>query len=197
MNYYQELTIIPQGEDISPYFIWSKLYTQLHIAFVEHKDNNDQVPYGVSFPQYRVDHKGDKTFMTLGTKLRVFAHNESELEQLNLAKQLERLSDYVHISSIKAVPDKVAHLHVMRDRKKAFCPKRNKAYADRRGISEKEAKAHFMKTSQRLPLPFIQLKSETNNQLFTLNINQKPADKLETGAFNTYGLSRTSTVPHW
>jgi len=33
MKVYQEITIIKTPE-ISPYFIWSKLYTQLHLALV-------------------------------------------------------------------------------------------------------------------------------------------------------------------
>ncbi|HNN29956.1 MAG TPA: type I-F CRISPR-associated endoribonuclease Cas6/Csy4, partial [Agitococcus sp.] len=37
MKYYQELTLIAQAE-VSLYVIWSKLYTQLHLAFVEQKD---------------------------------------------------------------------------------------------------------------------------------------------------------------
>ena len=51
MKYYQEITLIDQAE-ISPYFIWSKLYTQLHIAFAEIKDADDKISMGTSFPQY-------------------------------------------------------------------------------------------------------------------------------------------------
>lgn len=58
MHHYIELTLIKDSE-ISPYFIWSKLYTQLHLAFVEQKDANEQIPYGVSFPEYKsVEVKG-------------------------------------------------------------------------------------------------------------------------------------------
>ena len=52
MKFYQEITLIPQA-DISPHAVWSKLYTQLHLAFVEQKDEQDKTIYGVSFPQYR------------------------------------------------------------------------------------------------------------------------------------------------
>ena len=40
MKFYQEITLIDQAE-ISPYFIWTKLYTQLHIALAELKDANN------------------------------------------------------------------------------------------------------------------------------------------------------------
>ncbi len=102
MNYFIELTLIKDSE-ISPYFIWSKLYTQLHLAFVEQKDSNEKIPYGVSFPEYKELDGKDKKIMLLGSKLRVFAHSSDELQKLDLNKWLERLTDYVHIKSVKAV----------------------------------------------------------------------------------------------
>jgi CRISPR-associated endonuclease Csy4 len=51
MDYYQEITLIDQAE-ISPYFLWSKIYMQLHFALVEMKDQYNQVPIGISFPDY-------------------------------------------------------------------------------------------------------------------------------------------------
>ncbi|MCB1657498.1 MAG: type I-F CRISPR-associated endoribonuclease Cas6/Csy4, partial [Pseudomonadales bacterium] len=47
MKYYQELTLIAQAE-VSVYVIWTTLYTQLHLAFVEQKDTHNKTPYGVS-----------------------------------------------------------------------------------------------------------------------------------------------------
>ena len=67
MQFYQEITLIDQAE-ISPYFIWSKLYTQLHIALAESKDIDNQVNIGVSFPQYIFEEKikGGKSQSQLG-----------------------------------------------------------------------------------------------------------------------------------
>ena len=39
MNFYQEITLIPDAE-ISPYFLWSKVYTQLHIALADVKNQH-------------------------------------------------------------------------------------------------------------------------------------------------------------
>src|SRR5699024_6412398 len=98
--------------EITPYFIWSKLYTQLHLALVEQQNPDKKVNFGVSFPEYLYqeknnDKEGSKEFASLGTKLRVFGPSQQELEQLNLSKWLERLTDYVHIKSIQPVPDEV------------------------------------------------------------------------------------------
>lgn len=198
MKHFIELTLLTDPE-ISPYFLWSKLYTQLHLAFVEHKDAQEQVPYGVSFPQYRAEQKGEKSLVSLGGKLRIFATTEAELVALNLAQWLQRLEDYVHVSRIKAVPDDkpIRHLCVSRDRAKPFSVARNAAYAARRGISEAAAQQHFGESSRLKPLPFIMLKSLTNGQEFSLKIDQKPADEARQGRFGSYGLSHTSTVPHW
>jgi CRISPR-associated endonuclease Csy4 len=198
MKCFIEITLLTDPE-ISPYFLWSKLYTQLHLAFVEHKDANEKVPYGVSFPQYRVGQKGDVAFVTLGSKLRIFAETNEQLKALNLSSWLERLLDYVHVSSIKPMPtDKpISYLTVARDRAKPFSPARNAAYAARRGMSEVAAQQHFMQNSRLKPLPFITLNSLTNGQTFALKIDQKPADEACSGVFSSYGLSATSTVPHW
>lgn len=198
MMFYVEITLL-DAEEIAPYALWGKLYTQLHLAFVEHKDAQEQVPYGVSFPQYRAEQKGEKSFVSLGSKLRIFAATEGELVALNLSRWLQRLEDYVHVSRIKAVPDDkpIRHLCVSRDRAKPFSVARNAAYAARRGISEAAAQQHFGDSSRLKPLPFIMLKSLTNGQEFSLKIDQKPADEARQGRFGSYGLSHTSTVPHW
>ena len=43
MNYYREITILPNA-DISFYFIWQKLYQQIHLALVENKTGMTHPP---------------------------------------------------------------------------------------------------------------------------------------------------------
>lgn len=53
INYYQEITII-ESPEIPPYCIWSKLYTQVHLALVEMKKTDESVVnIGVGFPGYK------------------------------------------------------------------------------------------------------------------------------------------------
>ena len=59
--FYQEITILTDPE-ISPYFIWSKLYTQLHIALADLHNKQGIDSIGVSFPNYKFEKKGEKTF---------------------------------------------------------------------------------------------------------------------------------------
>lgn len=207
IKYYQELTILPNDE-VSPYFIWSKLYTQIHLAFVEMQDANAQVPIGVSFPEYKVGESKGKALILLGAKLRIFAHNEATLIKLNFPKWLARLEDYVHIKSIKPVPDNVLnHLIVSRYR-----PKSNIELAARRIVKRKqitlEQAIEYLNTvdeAKKLkgyekrwePFPYIQMKSLSGKQDFSLCISQTTADEIKVGVFSTYGLSAQSTVPHW
>lgn len=215
MLFYQELTLIKTPE-ISHYFIWSKLYAQLHLALVEQQNPDKTVNIGVSFPEYQCAAKDGKIIGTLGSKLRVFARTKSELQQLNLNKWLERLVDYVHIKSIQSVPDNIScHVNVRRYRADTKLDRLTRRYAKRRGISFEEARAeqnqrfadthnltlhqaqqHYIQPKVK-DYPFIKLQSLSGEKEFSLLIAQVEAEQCCSGSFSTYGLSSQSTVPHW
>ena len=46
MNYYQELSLLPQ-EEIPINFLWSKVFQQIHLGLVEMQDDQLRVPIGV------------------------------------------------------------------------------------------------------------------------------------------------------
>ena len=197
MHTYVELTLIKDGE-ISPYFIWSKLYTQLHLAFVEQKDTNGQVPYGVSFPEYRIDSSKGKAIGLLGNKVRVFANDDAELEQLNLGKWLERLTDYVHIKSPKRVETVKDHITVSRHHAQPSLEGLARRYASRHNVHVDEALKR-LDGFKRKPecYPYIQISSLSDGHRFYLHIHQQTVNEERSGKFSTYGLSAISTVPHW
>jgi CRISPR-associated endonuclease Csy4 len=196
MRYYQELTLIEQAE-IPLYFLWSKLYRQLHLAFVVHKDERELIPYGVSFPQYYFN--SDKNVGFVGAKLRIFASKE-QFETLNLAEVLNNLVDYVHITGVREVPqDKITGFACYyRARPKDSVEQRILHQAKRRQVSIQEATEHFKGYVQHsLNLPFIGLKSSSSAMEFKLLIGKATLDKESTGKFGTYGLSNSSTVPEF
>lgn len=195
MQYYLELSLLP-NEDTSVYFLWSKLYTQLHLAFVEQKDSQEKIAYGVSFPRYRLS--TDKGIGFLGDKLRIFANSTQELEQLNLNKWLERLNDYVHITAPRETPNNVSYAIYSRAVPKDSVEKRILHQAQRRNISITEAATHF-KDHVYPPLiePFISLKSLSGQHIFKLHIKKTLTDEGSMGKFGTYGLSKTVTVPEF
>jgi CRISPR-associated endonuclease Csy4 len=197
MYYYQEFTLIKDSE-ISIYFIWSKFYTQLHLAFVEQKDIHDQIIYGISFPEYKIVEAKGKKITIIGSKLRIFANSIQALEQLKLDIWLERLKDYVHIKSPKVVENVTQYLIVNRYRPQTNVGALARRYANRHGVSLDVALKRLEGFKQKLePFPYIRLKSLSGGSDFSLCINQKVTDKENVGRFSTYGLSATSTVPHW
>ena len=205
MKYYQEITLIDQAE-ISPYFIWSKLYTQLHLAFAERKDANDKVNIGVSFPKYIFEQKTEdrKARINLGDKLRLFAESESDLEKLDLKKWLDRLTDYLHVTSIREVPEAKITGYATYSRKqvKSNAERLARHEANKGRYSYENALAHYQKFITTTDLPYIQMLSlstsdEQDKKRFKLFIEKRPAEKSETQVFSTYGLSSVSAVPEF
>ncbi|SSY70862.1 type I-F CRISPR-associated endoribonuclease Cas6/Csy4 [Alysiella crassa] len=187
MKFYQELTLLPDEEN-DLYFLWSKIYTQIHIALADRQNKYGNQTIGVSFPQYRCG----KDFGTLGAKLRVFAPSEDELNQLNLAQWLGRLGDYVHLKSAQAVPENHRHAifkraHVRNMEKVA------QEFAEFKGIDFQAALTHCQThKTQPQNYPFIELKSETTGQNFKLHIVKETSDKAKIGEFSSYGLGGAS-----
>ena len=200
MKFYQEITLIDQAE-ISPYFIWSKLYTQLHIGLAEIKDANEKVNIGISFPKY-IYEQGDETQKSkvqLGNKLRIFAETQADLEKLNISKWLERLTDYLHITSIREVPEAKISGYATYSRKqvKTNAERLARHRVKRGDIGFDEALARYSNVVTTTDLPYIQMKSLTSDKSFKLFIEKKLTDKSETQVFSTYGLSSVSTVPEF
>ena len=203
MLYYQEITLIDQGKiyqnEISSYFIWSKLYTQLHLALVKIQNQDGIVNIGVSFPQfiYQKEEKC-KPKINLGTSLRLFAKTEEELQTLNILNMLERLMDYLHISPIRLVPQDKITAYVKFNRKQFKTnPERLARHRvkTRNDISFDEAVKLYQNRITFTDLPYIEMKSLTNNRRFKLFIEKNISEKSNGYKFNTYGLSSESTVP--
>ncbi|MFT0212922.1 type I-F CRISPR-associated endoribonuclease Cas6/Csy4 [Pseudomonas sp. F1_0610] len=200
MNFYQEVTLIRQPE-ISLYFIWSKVYTQLHIALVESKNSDNQVSLGVAFPEYRLN--SDKKISYLGSKLRVFSQTEAELVALDLSRWLERLTDYVHISPIRSVPKQVNGYAIYKRKQVKSNAERLARHRIKRGdITYEEALQRYLNITTHCDLPFIQMHSLsgsdfTHKQQFKLFIEKIPATEIGKEGFNAYGLSQNTAVPEF
>lgn len=190
MNHYQEITLLPNS-DIDLYFIWQKLYQQIHLALVENKRADNQSIIGVAFPEY------DAAEYSMGTKLRLFAVDKQTLEQMQCDKWLAQLKDYIHLSEIKPVPEKVegyaCFKHIKPKGSKENLARRR---AKRKGETYEQALVHFETyEAERSRLPYINMQSQTNGQRFRLFIEKKIEDKLQIGTYSCYGLSNTATVP--
>jgi CRISPR-associated endonuclease Csy4 len=201
MRFYQEITLIKTPE-ISPYFIWGKLYMQLHFALVEQQNLDETVNIGVSFPEYKYIENEGRVFSSLGEKLRVFAPTESQLTQSNVKKWLERLTDYCHISSIRTVPEQTQYAIFSRKQCVNNPERLARRRAKRKGETFEQALAHFAGFEGKdEALPFVAIESLSTassaeaNHRFKLSIAQQLVPKPQEGNFSCYGLSQTATVP--
>jgi len=190
MKYYIELTLLP-SVDIPLYFLWEKVYGQVHLALVEMQDSEGKVAIGAAFPGY------DAKQFQLGNKLRLFARATQELEKLDIGKWLSRLMDYVHISSIREVPGQVqGYAGYKRVQPKSNNARMARRKAKREGISIEQAMQALSGRKEQLSkAPFVHIKSLSSENRYRLIIASVDAERSCAGKFSTYGLSSTSTVP--
>ncbi|MEK5761285.1 type I-F CRISPR-associated endoribonuclease Cas6/Csy4 [Acinetobacter junii] len=200
MNYYIEVTLMGNDKFL-PYELWSQLYPQLHLTLVEVKNADNKVNIGFSFPQYRFHQ--DKGVGFIGTKLRLFAESESDLKQLDIRKWLDRLEDYVHITSIREVPSDIKGYAIYKRKQVKTNAQRLARHRVKRGdICLNEALARYSNVVTTTNLPYIEMKSlstsdQQSEKRFKLFIEKQPAEKTETQVFSTYGLSSVSSVPEF
>ena len=194
MQHYIELTLM-DNPDFNLYTLWSKVYTQLHLALVAMPTQGN---LGVSFPEYVYKEDDGKAFGFLGSKLRLFANDDASLQQLNITQTLSRLSDYVHITGIRPVPKNVTYAIYKRHQ-----PKTNAERLARRRVKHKQditfeqaVKAYQSKISH-TNLPFVQLDSLSNEQQFKLFVSKHTAAEGCDGQFGSYGLGISATVPEF
>lgn len=190
MNFYQEITLLPQVE-IGLYFIWQKLYQQIHLALVENKVNEYASAIGVSFPEY------DATQFMLGCTLRLFAPEKPVLEKLQCEKWLSRLKDYLQCGRIEQVPEVVTgYACFVQAKTRGSKEKLARRRAKRHGETLERALAHYdAYEEERSRLPYINMGSQTNGSHFRLFIEKQAKAQPQAGVFSCYGLSRTTTVP--
>jgi len=198
MNYYVDIKLLGDTE-ITLGFIWQKVYTQMHLALVEIKDENNTVDIGFSFPRY------NNHAFPLGDTLRVFANSKERLETLDMPKWLNRLDGYVFMGETKEVPADIKE-YVCFGRKQfksgAEIRRLAKRYTKRNDVSEEEALHNFELTEQKYTklkddnkLPFVNIKSLSNGHPIKIFIIKKEVESEEKGVFSTYGLSNFSTLP--
>ena len=204
MKSYLEITLLPNPE-VGVNFLWSKVFQQIHLGLVEIQDDQGQAPIGLSFPEYVIGEK----YSVLGSKLRLFANDEAGLKQFDAVKWLARLSDYVHCTSIRPVPEKIVGYAIYQREQPKTNPERlARRYARRLAEREKRAEVDAdyetaltrcsKRHRQTINSPFIRLKSLSSDNNFCIWVKKVPvAAQSSTTHFSTYGLSSISTVPEF
>lgn len=213
MKFYLEITLLPNGE-VTLNFLWSKVFQQIHLGLVEMKDDQGRVPIGVSFPKYVIGEK----YGVLCSKLRLLAKDEATLGQFNASQWLSRLTDYVHCTGIRPVPEKLTGYAIyQREQPKTNKERLARRYAQRHGIDYETALNGTVDLTAKAPpnadykmqfrycdmpqksvsTPFIRLKSMSSEQTFCLWIKKTVVAEPSGSTFSSYGLSAISTVPEF
>ncbi len=195
MNFYLDITLLPNVE-ANLGFLWQKVYGQLHLALVEQQTANGNSAIAASFPEY-----GNKDF-PLGSKLRLFALTQSQLQQLDMAKWLNRLTDYSHCASIKEVPESAStFVRFKRVQFDTNVERLARRRAKRKGEYFEQALKHFNNNNfkaQESKLPFVNMTSLSKKERFRLFIEKEGVEQEEFGGLTCYGLSLGgATVPEF
>lgn len=189
MPYYQEICLFPD-EETPCSFLWTKVFTQLHIGFADWKNHTGHQPFAVSFPDY--------TRKSLGRQIRLFAPQAEALEGFNAARWLTRLMDYIRLSPVQPVPENTGWAVYDRWHEQKIMPTRIRRYVRRHPeyTYEDAEKRLNRQNPQEIP-PFIWMNSLSNQGKFCLFIQKKPAQNENTGEITSYGLSHDHTVPEF
>jgi len=151
-----------------------------------------RINIGIAFPGYNAEK------LHLGNKLRLFAIEKSKLETLNLGSFLTKLTDYILITDVEHVPEKVAgHAFFKRVQPKSNNERLARRRAKRKEIDYLQARAHFNGRAESFSsVPFIRMKSHSTGKAYRLMISRQQAENFSMDAdFNAYGLSSRSAVP--
>lgn len=181
MEYYIDIKLKPDKE-MRESALMNLVYDKLHNALVKLKP----AQIGVSFPEYHIK---------LGKILRLHG-DKDDLRNLQNLNWLGGIAGYCGMSDIKSVPADVKYRTVSRIRSNMSKSKLNRL--KRRGsITPDEEKKYKAKMfSQGLDDPYLDLKSGTTGQTHRRFIRLGPLiDQQVEGRFDTYGLSKTATVP--
>ena len=192
MKYYMEITLIPSA-DIGIHFIMEKAFYKIHLGLLKMQNPEGKVPIGISFPEYNSEKN------RLGSKIRLFATKDPVLEKLDAPKCLGSLTDYVHVTGIRMVPEKVSsYAGYARQQPKSSSIRMARRKAKREGIKFEQAMQILCGyEEQRVKTPFINITSQSSKQRFRLFVLRRDAVELINDGFSFYGLSSKSTVPEF
>ena len=182
MNFYFEIKIVPDNK-VRENVLLNKVYTELHKNLVVLNSNN----IGVSFPEY---------FLKLGKVLRIHG-SETDLNKLQNRNWIVDLSDQYQVSKITYIPQDAKYRIISRMQSTMTLSKLNRL--KKRGAittAEQEKSYKVKMLSKGLDNPYVELVSDSTGHLYRRFLQFTTlSDEPINGEFDTFGLSKTATVP--
>lgn len=190
VKYYIDITLLPSS-DVGLYFLWEKIFGQLHLDLTNMLDPDGVGNIGISLPDYNAEKN------QIGSRLRLLSYDSTTLEELNISNGLKCFADYVHITGIRDVPSKIkTYARYKRQQPKSSNARLARRKAKRGGIEYADAlRLISSHTEEQVRTPYINMNSQSTGRRFRLFIVQEIMEKSIDEGFSSYGLSSISTVP--
>ena len=184
-SHYVEIQLRPDP-DFPAGQLMGALFSKLHRRLVA----LDASAIGVSFPAHRLQPRD------IGNRLRIHA-TPTDLDSLMATAWLGGMREYAEIGEVAPAPADASHRTVSRRQFKTNAERLRRRRMRRHNESEATVLARIPDSvEQRVSLPFVQIRSTSTGQRFSLFIEHGPVQpNPEPGQFNTYGLSRGATIP--
>lgn len=186
MNHYRDFWLLPDPEFVAP-VLMNALYIKLHKKLHDMKATS----IGVSFPKA----KG-----CLGDVLRL--HGDKAGIELVSNNWLGGLAGYCNVGEIQQIPEGVKHRtvsrwqHNMSEAQLRRLIKRAEAKGEPMSGAKVNAYRESMRLQQETSRPYINLQSGSNGHKHRRYIQfGELQDQPVEGEFDTFGLSKTATVP--
>lgn len=182
MDHYIDISVQPDPEFTASQLL-SALFAKLHRALGQLAEGK----IGISFPEVG---------KTLGACLRLHG-TAAALASLEQTSWLKGLRDYTEVSPCKPVPEDVKFRSVRRVQYKSSAERLRRRSISKGWLTAEEAEARIpAAVEKRSSLPYIQIKSLSNGQMFFVFVEHGPLqDTPVAGRFSSYGLSSEATIP--
>lgn len=184
-THYIDIEIAPDPE-FGHAFLLGALYAKFHRALVQ----MEATAIGVSFPRYSIEPR------TLGGVTRLHG-SEPDLVALLSTDWLRGMSDHAVLGPLAEVPPNVQHRRLLRRQFKTNVDRLRRRRMRRKAETYEQAAVAIPDDVERRPgLPYVQMRSGSTGQTFCLFLSLgEPLTQPVDGTFNSYGLSRTATLP--
>ncbi len=181
MDYYIDIKLFPKKE-IRENILLNHVYTAFHKRLFDLKSTN----IAISFPEYKI--KLGRLFRIHGTK--------EALEKMEEKEWIGKYKSFCLLSEIENIPDNVEYRTVSRIQQN-MTESKLRRLINRGTIPEEDIKKYRIKMFQEgLDNPYVELVSMSNGQLHRRFIKfGELEEKAVYGEFDSFGLSKTSTIP--
>ncbi|KAF3983774.1 MAG: type I-F CRISPR-associated endoribonuclease Cas6/Csy4 [Methylococcales symbiont of Hymedesmia sp. n. MRB-2018] len=181
MNYYMDIVIKPDAE-MRENVLLNKVYSKFHKALFA----LNSTAIGVSFPQYKV---------MLGNVLRIHGA-EQKLTELQTTSWLGGLIGYCDVSPIQVISSKVSYRTISR-KQSNMTEAKLRRLVKRGSIAQDEIKRYKAKIFQQgMDNAYLELESTSTKHKHRRYIQfGELQDTPIIGDFDSFGLSKTTTIP--